>query len=1780
MQSQHLEIKISELEKKLAVKNRELEIEAALEKVRTKAMGMRAPADMLDVCKTISLQLKSLGVKEIRNVQTAIFYEHLGTYMNYEYYARHKKTIITETSYTNHEIHKEFAAKMLKGRGEFFVTHIKGKKVKEWIAYQKTTNVFIDKYLETASSLNYYWFSLGPVALGISTYHPLTEEEINLFKRFLKVFELAYRRYLDIEKAEAQAREAQIESALEKIRSRSLAMQKSDELKEVITVVIKKLQALGMAMEGRVAGIYTFEDDSKDHVEWVASPQFTSALSIRVPYFDHPVIEEFFEFHKKRGTLNKIYSRELKDSAFRVMYQLPELRDNPESEKEWVFGAKDYSLTVAFEDHSAVGIASFPAKLFAENEVAILKRFAKVFEQSYIRFLDLKKAEKQSREVQIELALERVRARSMAMHKSGELLDVIAIVSEQLENLGFKFDIVSFAANNQKYDYSFWMTVKGQSHPYRIHVPYINNPMFENVKQAQLKGDSFYTDILTHEENKQWHQHLFEHNRLDFITDKLKKYVYNRGYARSIVLLSKIMLIVGNYSSIPYSDEENNIIKRFANVFDQVYTRFLDLQKAEAQAREAQIEVALERVRSRSLAMHKSEELNDVVMTLFDQMKNLEIDIDGININLLNDDLTGFDSWFTAPGYTKAVCLFTPYFDTPVMNDIFNAVKNKQDLFSKIYSKAEKDAYFSYLYEHSDYKNLPDERKKLILGAEGWCLSVGIANNIGISIHSYNSKTFSEKEHDILKRFAKVFNQSYRRFLDLQKAEVQAREAQIQLALERVRARTMAMQKSNELAETAHVLFQQFKEIDKEPKMITIGIMNENEGLIEFWVTDWGGGGFKVNRKFNASLNEPILLNKIYSAWKQQQKSIVIELTGKNLQDWVNYRVSLSGVPDENDYSNSCGYVIAAFFSKGILSISTYDSISDETTLILERFAGVFDGTYTRFLDLKNAEAQAREAKIEASLERVRSKAMAMHSSKDLTETMGVLFTELPMLGISSLRCGVVLLSKSSRRGVFYAAATTSESDSFTMVGAGDMAEHPVFMKQYESWLKNENYFTTLSNDSLRSYYDALFARLSIPYTPREHREQTEHGYYFSFSEGMFYAWSEEPYAEEAINILNRFKAIIDLTFRRYLDLQKAEAQAREAQIEAALERVRGKAMAMHSSEDFVATIVAFYHELAQLSFTPRRCGVGIIDKETRIAELSTLNTTDKGESIELVGKITLEGHPVLENVYKNWLIQNEYHPVLRGDEIKEYYKFIGPQIAIPDYSSDQVQYGYFFYFNEGGVYSWTEKKFSDDELQIYRRFTTVLSLTYRRYLDLKEAEARAIESVRQAALDRIRAEIASMRTSDDLNRITPIIWRELKILGVPFFRCGVYIIDETQEKVQVYLTTPDGKSLGVLNLSFDSNEMTRNTVEHWREKQVYKVHWNKEDFINWTKSMIEIGQIQNAETYQGTTEPPESLYLHFVPFAQGMLYVGDVSPLTDERLLLVKTLAGAFSIAYARYEDFRQLEEAKGAVESAFGELDILSKELKIKNEKLEIENQRKAIELEEARQLQLSMLPKKLPQLPNLQIAAFMRTATEVGGDYYDFLVQDNQVLNIGFGDATGHGLQAGTMITLIKGFFTSEAAKLEPQQFLEHCSGMIREIKLGRILMSFSLLRIMDSKLLISSAGMPPVFYYTKSEGETEEILIPGIPLGAMKRSSYKLVEKELRSGDTLLLFTDGFPEQTNSNDEMFNYTRAKNHFNNVAENSPDEIIKSLVKRADEWMNGKLQTDDITFIALKVL
>jgi serine phosphatase RsbU (regulator of sigma subunit) len=111
------------------------------------------------------------------------------------------------------------------------------------------------------------------------------------------------------------------------------------------------------------------------------------------------------------------------------------------------------------------------------------------------------------------------------------------------------------------------------------------------------------------------------------------------------------------------------------------------------------------------------------------------------------------------------------------------------------------------------------------------------------------------------------------------------------------------------------------------------------------------------------------------------------------------------------------------------------------------------------------------------------------------------------------------------------------------------------------------------------------------------------------------------------------------------------------------------------------------------------------------------------------------------------------------------------------------------------------------------------------------------------------------------------------------------------------------------------------------------------------------------------------------------------------------------------------------------------------------------------------------------------------------------------------------------------------------------------------------------------MPPVLIYREKNGQVEELRLQAMPLGGVKDFEYAQKETAIYSGDTILLMSDGFPELFNKQKEILDYKRAKKIFENAATQSPKKIIEDLCNAADEWIDGTIQQDDITFLVMKV-
>ncbi|MCG3154930.1 MAG: Adaptive-response sensory-kinase SasA [bacterium] len=595
----------------------------------------------------------------------------------------------------------------------------------------------------------------------------------------------------------------------------------------------------------------------------------------------------------------------------------------------------------------------------------------------------------------------------------------------------------------------------------------------------------------------------------------------------------------------------------------------------------------------------------------------------------------------------------------------------------------------------------------------------------------------------------------------------------------------------------------------------------------------------------------------------------------------------------------------------------------------------------------QQAEAQAREAQIEAALERVRARTMGMHKSEELKEVVVVLYKQLDALGLADWGCSIMIFDKEANRIENWVAESSGSELLHCYYVEGQ--KHPVFKKLWKYWEQQGPPMTLHHTDEVKRELDNYWLNeTDFKVLPEEVKssilnEREIFLSYASMRHGLLSAAGYKRLPDEKIAILERFSKVFEQTYTRFLDLQKAEAQARESQIQLALERVRAKAMSMQNSDELNEVLSVMFEQFDILGIEPKSVHLSLMDIENN--RFSFRLTGIKGERNIGEQIIDLNEMPNWAEVVDKWKNSEPHSATFieyPAELLPKFWEVFHDSIhSIPEHARMQMEdfpnglFGVGGHNKFGYIGFYHSRRATGEEVNILIRVAREFEGLYQRFLDLQKAEAHAREAVQQASLDRVRAEIASMRSTGDLQRITPLIWRELTTLGVPFFRCGVFIIDEVTELTHAYLSTPLGEAFAALHMKFDSAPFIHAAVEHWRQQQVYREEWNREQFIAWTQSILKLGLIDSPEKYQAGGEAPEKLVLHFVPFTQGMLYIGSSAALSGDEIELSQSLAKTFGMAYARYEDFQRLEAAKAQVEAALENLKKTQQQL-VTQEKL----------------------------------------------------------------------------------------------------------------------------------------------------------------------------------------------------------------------------------------------------
>jgi phosphoserine phosphatase RsbU/P len=235
---------------------------------------------------------------------------------------------------------------------------------------------------------------------------------------------------------------------------------------------------------------------------------------------------------------------------------------------------------------------------------------------------------------------------------------------------------------------------------------------------------------------------------------------------------------------------------------------------------------------------------------------------------------------------------------------------------------------------------------------------------------------------------------------------------------------------------------------------------------------------------------------------------------------------------------------------------------------------------------------------------------------------------------------------------------------------------------------------------------------------------------------------------------------------------------------------------------------------------------------------------------------------------------------------------------------------------------------------------------------------------------------------------------------------------------------------------------------------------------------------------------------------------------------------------------------------------------------------------ELEMARQIQLSILPHTLPQLPGLEIVTRFRPMTSVGGDFYDFIQIDDKHLGILIADVSGHGLPSALIASMLQVALTAQIAHAsEPAKVLSGLNGALcGKFTQHFVTAAYVYVDLEKSLMRYAGAGHPPVMQFRPSTGKSTQMLENGLILGMFDAAIYETIERPLEPGDRQVLYTDGILEAASPAEELYGEDRFMRFMENNhaldAEQFADAFLDDIAKWTGESA-GQGQQDDITLL-----
>ena len=523
----------------------------------------------------------------------------------------------------------------------------------------------------------------------------------------------------------------------------------------------------------------------------------------------------------------------------------------------------------------------------------------------------------------------------------------------------------------------------------------------------------------------------------------------------------------------------------------------------------------------------------------------------------------------------------------------------------------------------------------------------------------------------------------------------------------------------------------------------------------------------------------------------------------------------------------------------------------------------------------------------EQVLERLRGQAQGMQSSEDIQPVLDAVNRELSGLGLTLIGTSIGIHLSDTATEIWIARADGRAVEPFVV--------DPANVEIREAQRRGDSYHHI--HDEGEDVKQVIYRQIELVGGPwkdvPEELWPTKIEQYSAFFEGgRVRVASEEPIADDYLILLKRFGEVFGYAHARYVELQEKEAQNRALQNQNTLERLRGQAQGMQSSEDIGPVVEAVHRELTGTGLPLLYLSIWTNPTESGV-EVWTVS--EDGRALPL--HLGAPPGPRREEARRRG--DDYLHIRFEGEEARRALRTMAERgnpamVSLSEERWPEAWNFYCVFFENGAINLAVNEPAPEDHLMLIKRFGEVFGFAHSRWEELKLKEAQNRRLAVEASVQRLRAEVQAMDEASDFERILSLVTKDLDELGLGFASCEIDLLNEPTEsptmehferngfRYTTFTLAPDGK---VETESYDLfapfPAVNRETIERFVEGEPWQGR-------SGDRSILEVAAGSYGRLRMHTTEPEE---------------------FTDDEIATVREFANAIALGYARYLDIREIQ-------------------------------------------------------------------------------------------------------------------------------------------------------------------------------------------------------------------------------------------------------------------------------